>query len=341
MKNWTIQLLVLLAIGMLGPIHSSGAAEGVKPVPRPLRVLQLVVPGATDMARARGLVDMASRHGFTAIQFLLAQNVAMPQAPWKPEEKAWSKAQLLDWLGYARQKGLEVIPEIRLLTHQNRFFHKQHPDLMFNQSTYDPRREETYTRVFALLAEVIAAIHPPAIHIGHDEVAGHNAHSAKKWLRPGEKMLPAELFVMDVRRVHAFLKERGVETWIWGDMLISPAEFPLMKPNQLHGQAPGYGKPLRDQLSKDIVVCDWHYNDGDQQVFPSLATLQQEGFRVIGTTFHQAETVRNFSRYAAVHKAYGMMATTWFLLPRKEWGEAERVIRESGALFMKDFPDAK
>jgi hypothetical protein len=264
----------------------------------------------------------------------------MEQAPWEARKDAWSKAQLMEWVGYAYEKGLEVIPEVRLLTHQNRFFMKQHPDLMFNKSTYDPRKEDTYQRVFAILDEVIQVIHPKAIHIGHDEVAGHSSRSREKWLRAGEEMLPADLFLRDVLRIHDYLKKRGIETWMWGDMLISPAEFPGMLAKHLHGTGPGYGKALRDKLPRDIVICDWHYLDS-QSDFPSLATMKQEGFRVIGVTWKKKETIRNFSRYAAQHGAYGMMATIWFYVPRRKWDVVDIIIRTSGEVFLKDFPDAK
>lgn len=37
--------------------------------------------------------------------------------------------------------------------------------------------------------------------------------------------------------------------------------------------------------------------------------------------------------------AAGMMATLWYYVPRKEWDKTERIIRESGEAFSKDFPD--
>ena len=210
---------------------------------------------------------------------------------------------------------------------------------MFNAVTYDPRQEAVYKLVFPLLDEIIALIHPRAIHIGHDEVMGWNKAYAAKMLRPNEHMLPDDLFLKDTLRVHDYLKAHGIETWMWGDMLISPEEFPGMLASELHGGS-GYGKALRNQLPRDIVICDWHYDD-DQPDFPSLVAMSKEGFRVIGSTWKKPETIRNFSRYAARHGAYGMMATTWFHVQRKEWDVVERIIRESGDAFSKDFPDAK
>jgi hexosaminidase len=86
--------------------------------------------------------------------------------------------------------------------------------MRYNASTYDPRKEETYAIILPIIDEVITLIRPRAIHIGHDEAAGHSLESGEKWLRPGETMLPKELFLMDVLRHHNYLVERGVETWM-------------------------------------------------------------------------------------------------------------------------------
>jgi hypothetical protein len=48
---------------------------------------------------------------------------------------------------------------------------------------------------------------------------------------------------------------------MWGDMLLEAGEFLYMDRSPLNGGAGNYGKKLRIQLSKDIVICDWHYAD--------------------------------------------------------------------------------
>ncbi|MBK7353138.1 MAG: family 20 glycosylhydrolase [Nitrosomonas sp.] len=301
-----------------------------------LRITHLTLHNIS-LDKAREITDQIKASGFNTIQVVLSDGLIFEHAPWKPISNAWSKAEFLSWVSYARARSLDIVPEINLLTHQERFFQNLHPQLMFNKSTYDPRNEKTFEVVFTFIDEIIEAIQPRAIHIGHDEVAGHLPYSAKKWLRSGEEMLPATLFLKNVTQVHAYLKRKGIETWMWGDMLISSNEFPNMLAKHLHGNSPGYGKNLRDQLPRDIVICDWHYFD-EQTEFPSLSTLQQEGFRVIATTWKNERAIRNFSRYAKNHNAYGMMATIWFYLPRNEMELVNWIIQTSGKLFQN--PDA-
>lgn len=331
----------VLLICVISSAFSTSPALGA-----PVRAWHFVLK-PIDLEQARRMVDVAENAGFNTVVVQLASGLSLDATPWTKAPGAWDRRQFLEWVSYAQKRGMDVIPEIKLLTHQNKFFQDNYPDLMFNSDTYDPRNELVYTKIFTLLDEVIEAIHPKAIHIGHDELTGWLLKrkvlpNKTMGLKYGEQSLPTELFLMDVLRIHGYLKQRGVETWMWGDMLISPDEFPVMRAWELHGGYVGnygYGKPLRDQLPRDIVICDWHYFD-DQAEFASLSAFQQEGFRVLGATWKKEKTMRNFSRYASQHGAEGMIATTWFHVPRKEWDVVDRIIKNSGEAFMKDFPDA-
>ncbi len=326
-----VALLAGLGEGPAGAASSSGPGEET------MRIMHFVLAGTVPLERARGMVNEAQAAGFSAIQVLLTDGVQFDHAPWRPSKSAWTKAEFLSWVAYARAHGLDVIPEVKLLTHQEQFFQKHYAHLMFNTVSYDPRKDETYTVVFAFLDEVIEALHPKAIHIGHDEAFGWTVGQVSKWLKLGEVMIPAELFARDVRRIHAYLTAKGISTWMWADMLLSPMEFPGVPTRHLHGVADGYGKPLRDQLPRDIVMCEWHYGE-EQAQFPSMAVLQGEGFRVIGATWKREATMRSFSRYALSRRAYGLMATTWFHVQQNDTELVNWIIQASGALFRN--PDA-
>jgi hypothetical protein len=298
------------------------------------------VLNAVSINDARRLVDVAQKAGFNSVVVQITRGVALDSAPWAPGKNAWSKSDFLDWVGYARAHGMGVIPEIKLLTHQDKFFQNASPQLMFNAATYDPRNEKVYIEVFKFLDDLISILHPVAIHIGHDEVAGFRRYSAKKHLKPGQEMLPADLFLSDVIKIRDYLAERHTETWMWGDMLLSPEEFPSMSPKLLHGEVAGYGKALRDKLPRDIVICDWQYKSNGPN-FPELATMVNEGFKVIGATFKNVDTIGEFSRYAAEHGALGMIATTWAHVQRKEWDVVDNILMVSGKTFNQDFKSEK
>lgn len=340
MFKWLVVAFVVVAAGAC-----SGAAPGAGEEPEPeVEVVGLNAPIRAwhfvlkPMALRDGyrLIDVAQKAGYNTVVVQLAWGLRLDHAPWGVEEGAWSKKEFGEWVAKARSLGMAVVPELQLLTHQKKLFQDGFPSLMYNKATYDPRNPMVYEKVFALIDEVIAMIQPKAFHIGHDEVAGRNPRNAKKKLRPGEQMLPAELFLADVLKLNTFLRQRGIEVWMWADMLIAPAEFPDMIAGPLHGDAAGYGRPIRDALPRNIVLCDWHYHNGS---FSSLGKLKQEGFKVIGSSWKNLKSMEQFSRYAAMNGAYGMMATTWFHVSRREWGLVDDVLIQSGAVFLRDFPN--
>lgn len=307
----------------------------------PVRALHFVLWGAS-IEDAKRVTDEAKASGFNTLVIALGDAVKLSTFPGKLRADAWSADEFVKFVGYARKRGFNVIPDVRLLSHQESFFGSNHPELMYNSSTYDPRNAKVYTLTTAYLDQLIGLIHPAAIHIGHDEVSGwlyqRTLLPGKPiGLLPGESGLSADLFLQDVLKIHDYLKNKGVETWMWADMLTSPNEFPTMLSTGLHGGGTGYGKALRDQLPRDIVICDWHYNDL-QPDYPSLTTMQNEGFRVIGSTWKNNTNINNFSRYAGQYGAYGMMATTWFHVRNHEWDVVNSIIRDSGTAYNKDFP---
>jgi len=299
-----------------------------------IRALHLVIRGSRPEA-IKELIEQGRKWKFNTLIISTHDNVQFASIPSIAFPYAWTKAKLMDVVQYAKENGFDVIPEVKLLTHQHVFLQDKFPNLMFNAQTYDPRNPEVYKTIFPLLDEIIDLFKPRAVHIGHDEVVrrAYNAATKRKFMffNPGEKPLPAELYLQDIILVHGYLKGRGVQTWMWGDMLISPSEFPQMEASNLHGGWNGYSS-LRRKLPKDIVICDWHYFD-DRADFPSVAAFQHDGFRVLGATWKKESTIRNFGRYAAQQSAEGMIATTWFHVQKKEWEIVHNIIETSGRIF--------
>ncbi len=318
--------------------HSQVLVERAQPV----RALHFVTFKLSKQD-ALNIIDKAKIAGFNTLILGIAwrNSTILNSMPWiEPNVDSWSRDDLVSVVRYASKNGMKVIPNIPLLTHQKVFLKNPFPDLMFNSVTYDPRQERVYEIILPIIDEVIDLLQPEAIHIGHDEVVGWTKRHYERLLKENEKMLPAKLYLADVMRIYSHLKKRDVETWMWGDMLISPKEFSSMRAGALHGSVDGYGKKLRDSLPKDIVITDWHYFD-NQINFPSLSVMQKEGFRVIGSTWKKEKTIKYFSRYASKHSAYGMMATTWWPVQSKDWGVVDNIISFSGEAFRKDFPDVE
>ena len=291
---------------------------------------------------AKMIVDRAANAGMNTLIIGVAWNgsTQLKSMPWVPQGKAWTSDQLLDFAEYARSKGMQVIPHVPLLTNADKLLLGAHDELLYNLSTYDPSNEKVYELVLPILEEIVALLKPKAIHVGHDEVWGwKNVDFEKDRLREGESILPADLYLGHILRIHEYLDQRNVEMWMWGDMLISYEEFPNMTGDgALHRgiEKFGYGASLRKKIPRGIVICDWHYRD-KQFEFPSLATFRREGFKVVGTTWQQEDTVRNFTRYAAENGGTGMIASTWYFVQRRDWEVVNRVIDYSGKIYSDYF----
>lgn len=334
-------LLAFLFSFIIFPVEAATPVRAIHFVSHKLSVLD-----------AKRLIDLAAKHGFNTVVLGVPWKTGLKlnSTPWvKVDALTWSRDDLASIGQYAKNKKLAVVPQMTLLSHQEALgIGDAYPELMFNKRTYDPREERLYEIVFPIIDEIIEILKPQAFHIGHDEVVGWNArHYKRGFLEKDEVMVPAELFLADVNHLHAYLKKKNIETWMWGDMLIAPDEFQTMRDRaDINGSSPGYGAALRRKVPKDIVICDWHYL-GEQTDFPTIDAFNLDGFRVLGTTWRAKDTTRNFSRYAALHGANGMIASTWIILDAKgnnvvnNWDDIERLIRESGEAFMKDFPDAK
>lgn len=297
-----------------------------------IRAFHFVARGVS-LASARRLIRLARENRFNTLIVQLADGVALESMGSLPRGDAWSVDEFRGIVEYARENGLDVIPELKLLTHQSKLLKRRYPGLMYNRHTYDPRKERTYEVVLPIVDEALEVTGADALHIGHDEVRGVGREDGRADLPPAEKPLPAELFLRDVERLHSHLSALGVETWMWGDMLVESDEFPGMLARHLHG-VPAYTS-LRGRLPEEIVVNLWHYAD-DQDSFPSTRAMLNAGHSVLGATWRLPETTRAFSRYVdslGSPDTRGMIATTWWLVQRGYWEAVSEVARVSGEAF--------
>ena len=329
---------VFFPLSSLGKNITTDATETV-----PKRVLHFVTTKLTinDVER---LLKLGRKAGFNTIIPAVAWkgSVALESMPWvKKQSATWTPSTLHELNELALSLGYEVIPQLPLLTKADKLFQGNRPELLFNRSTYDARNKTVYTVVFSIIDEIIEIMNPTNLHIGHDEVWGWKRKDYERGrLSADEKMLPADIFVKDVHRIHDYLKRRGIGTWMWGDMLVSSEEFPYISAHgSLHRgiEMHGYGKILRKSIPRDIVICDWQYRNTGEN-FPTMKVFLEDGFSVLGATFKDMAVTERFARYAAMHKASGMIATTWYYAQRKDWVTLERLIMESGRIFVRYFP---
>lgn len=308
----------------------------LKASPIKTRALHLVIRGGEDIVKMEELVLYAKKYHFNTLILMLANGVSLDSMPWlKDKKKIWSKKDFISFVHFAQKNGFDIIPEIKLLTHQEKLLAGYFPQLMLNKSTYNPNNPKVYKIIFPIIDEIIELTKCNIFHIGHDEVAGYARAVKKKHILPGEKRLSKEDYYKDIMKIYYFLKNKHVKTMMWGDMLISPQEFPNMKQIHLHG-VEGFNE-LRRKLPKDIIIGDWHYF-GKETNFPSYKMFHDEGFTVFGATWRRYRITSNFSKYVKDLNLSnsGMIATTWYIPTGKKNYFIKKLIQISGGFFIDD-----
>jgi hypothetical protein len=210
-------------------------------------------------------------------------------------------------IAWARAHFMEVTPLINSLGHSEWAF-RNGQNLTFAEDpaqpfAYCPTNEESYRFLFSVYDEALELFgNPTRFHIGHDEVrmTGRFPHDERC------RQLPfAQLFTRDVARIHAYLKERGAQVMLWGDLLLDRGEAA----DAAHAASPAEAKQIRDALPGDVTIVDWHYGDVDVQ--PSVGVLSRPGRSVIGATWYVPANIQKFAMEAARQQAEGMLQTTW------------------------------
>ena len=169
------------------------------------------------------------------------------------------KDEVADICRYARELGIDVIPEIPSLTHAY-YLLTRHRELAENADvewpdTYCPLCDGAYDLLFDMMEEVIEAMAPTTVHIGHDE-----------WRMPMDRCPRCkgrdyrELFVQDVNRIHAWLAARGIRTAMWCDHLLETAR----------------GKGYRINLKKGNWVSAGELPEGDEEAYRMPGGLSPE-----------------------------------------------------------------
>jgi hypothetical protein len=168
-----------------------------------------------------------------------------------------------------------------------------------------PQHPEVNPIVFDLFDELLDAFEADALHVGMDEVFLVGSEHCTRC----RGRAPAQLFAKATNDYHTHLVgERGVEMLMWGDRL-------------LDDRTTGYGEwesarngthLAIDMISRDIIICDWHYTLRDE--YPSVPLFLQKGFRVWPGGWKEVEAVESLIGYAWRHRderMLGYLCTTW------------------------------
>ncbi|MGE5127581.1 MAG: glycoside hydrolase family 20 zincin-like fold domain-containing protein [Betaproteobacteria bacterium] len=220
---------------------------------------------------------------------------------------------LAEW---ADDFGLEIVPEIQSLTHSYYIAaaHREvaeDPDMEWPDS-YCPSNEASYRILFDVMDEYLGVLKPRRVHVGHDEWRAGAFCPRCRGKDPGR------LYAEDVLRIQGHLREKGIETWMWGDHLVDGHN--RFGRQWSEGGFVRYERPdtssARDILAaanRDIHVTNWSGEEGD-------LTFRRLGWPfVIGNLQGTAE--RDWAGRLARGGALGGEVSSWCALEEFQLGK--------------------
>ena len=187
----------------------------------------------------------------------------MPHGGLGAEGTVLEKDDVRRLVGFAKELGIEVIPEVQSLGHVQ-YLTYTYPDIaeidpnaedvkdiraedakpnQFYHHCYCPSLEKSYEIIFDVIDEIVEVTEPQRfVHIGHDEIyqigvcprCRDTAHDV--------------LYEKHVRALYEHIKAKGLRTMLWTDMLIRDKNYATVA--------------ARDRLPRDIVALDfiWYFH---------------------------------------------------------------------------------
>lgn len=245
---------------------------------------------------------------------------------------ALSKVEVKKLVSLCRKYNINLIPQINLLGHQSwasktNNLLKKYPqfdetphvkmptkyewpnaDGLYCKS-YCPNHPEVHKVVFELVDEICNAFESTAFHAGMDEVFYIGDDKCPRCSGRDK----AELFAQEVNKIATHLSEKNRKLWIWGDRLIDGKTTGLgmweASMNNTHRAI--------DMISKDVVICDWHYERADK----TAVLFAAKGFNVITCPWrnppvavaqlHDMVDFRQTSTPEMKARFHGVIQTVW------------------------------
>ncbi len=186
---------------------------------------------------------------------------------------------------------IRIIPLFQCLSHQSNFnarpwpLYQKHPEFLetpdvpagaawpdFYCHCWCASNDDLYPYIFDMMDELIDVFEPDAVHIGLDEVFDLGEDCCPR-CRGKNK---AALLARTVKILHDHLTDKGLDTMMWGDRLLNADKLGYhMWEADRFGMYPAFD--LKDQITRDIMICDWHYDKHDHG-YPSVGQFMENGF---------------------------------------------------------------
>ena len=254
-----------------------------------------------------------------------------------------TKAEVKRIVEHASSLGMEVIPEIQALSHAYylTLAHRGIAERPYERwpDTYCPLNEESYKLYFDVADEIYETIGFDKVSIGHDEVRVL-AQCPRCQGKSGH-----ELLAYEINLLHQFYSAKGVEIWMWGEMLQNFLTFQGNRAGEGTNKMDRFGRrwflpetyKAVDQIPRDIVMIDWQYASSPQ----SEKDFLERGIRQIYGNF-RGSTIVDWQIRSARENVLGAEVSTWCVADENEIGRNgwfTELVFTSAVLWQHDYCD--
>lgn len=202
----------------------------------------------------------------------------------------YTQEEIKELVAYAHDRGIRIVPEFEMPGHSRSMF-VGYPELASGPGPYqmdpgapdvamDPTREETYKFIDRFLDEMTKLFPDDYVHIGGDEVNGHQWDTNPK--------------IQDFMHAHGMKSNQDLQAYF-----NQKVQTILSKH---HRTMIGWDEVLHPDLPKTVVVQSWRGQE-------SLATAAKQGYRGILSFGYYLDLMWPASRHYAVEPMSGQAAS--------------------------------
>jgi hypothetical protein len=236
-------------------------------------------------------------HKFNTLVWQMKAGYKYESYPRLANRCALTREQVRDVAQFARDHFVEIIPNTNILGHANwivlKYKELQEDGKPHQLCTHHP---ETYPMLFGILDETLDVFdHPKRLHVGLDEVRWKTFNLPEDQRCPRCRGIPKyQIYADHIKRLHDYLASKGVQMWMWGDMLVPT-----------HNGGPPFDcRKAMDLIPKDMVICNWSANHSPG----SCEMLAKRGFSVVKANSSQMTL-------ADAPYTFGNLASFWYRHP--------------------------
>ncbi len=217
-----------------------------------------------------------------------------------PPEAALSIEQWKDLADYARKYHIELAGNFQSFGHFDKILSVSKYSHLGEGSLLSPAREESYSFLRDVLAEMAPAFNAPFFVTNCDETFDLGKGSSKKLV---DSLGAGRVYVNHLLRLRSILEKQGKRMMIWGDVLLEHPEVIGLVP-------------------RDVVVGTWMY-DSLSDFHRYILPFHSHGFTVLVApgilnsnsvmpNFRQSKVnIERFVRDGVADGAAGAMTTVW------------------------------